>query len=239
MASALALSLTPRPLTMMAIRGASGLPGSGFTGWAKASAGRAPSAAILGIAPCGDASANFCSSAGASVAGIDNSWRAPVLPSMMVMVLVAPAGGALACSAAAGTGVGLSLRSGFATTFTGACPSNVFAGVPECRLIGATATGSPPNGLLPSTAHTTKVPKNSASPPAVIGTLNRRRFLRCWPSGVSKSSPVMGRSGGPPLWAAGSRIMAGSLSRPDLRPVPARPLTPKRHQGPEKSSGRL
>ena len=39
-ASAVALALTPRPPTMSAMRGASGLPGSGCTGRANASAGR-------------------------------------------------------------------------------------------------------------------------------------------------------------------------------------------------------
>src|ERR1700692_3788687 len=99
MASAVALALTPSPLTMMAMRGASGLPGSAFAGWAKASAGRTPSAAILGMAPWADISRNFWSSGLASgavslaVAGSSTSLRSPVLPSMMVMVLVADGGG--------------------------------------------------------------------------------------------------------------------------------------------------
>ena len=109
MASAVALALTPRPATMRAMRGASGLPGSGFTGRAKASAGRMPSAAILGMAPCGVISRNFWSSgpaSGAAAASLgrgrngDLLLRSPVLPSMMVMVLVA-AGDAAVCPGAA------------------------------------------------------------------------------------------------------------------------------------------
>src|ERR1700692_1000367 len=102
MAAAVALSLTPSPLTMMAMRGASGFPGSAFAGWAKASAGRTPSAAILGMAPLADISRNFWSSGPASGAaatslagaGMATSLRSPVLPSMMVTVLVAAGGAA-------------------------------------------------------------------------------------------------------------------------------------------------
>jgi hypothetical protein len=75
------------------------LLGSGFAGRANASAGRVPSAAIFGTGPCEVISANFCSggtaAAGAAAAagsGITTSWRAPVLPSMIVTVLVAAGG---------------------------------------------------------------------------------------------------------------------------------------------------
>ncbi len=78
-----------------ATRGASGLPGSGWTGRAKTSAGRVPSAAICGTGPCGVISTNFGSTAGTSVGttrligpGTTTSWRSPVLPSMMVIVVV-------------------------------------------------------------------------------------------------------------------------------------------------------
>jgi|SRR5690349_22382715 hypothetical protein len=99
MAADVALTLTPRPATIRATRGAPGLLGSGLTGRAKASAGRVPSAAIFGTGPCEVISANFCSggtgAAGAAAAagsGITTSWRAPVLPSMIVTVLVAAGG---------------------------------------------------------------------------------------------------------------------------------------------------
>ena len=62
-ASLVALPLMPRPSMISAMRGASGLPGRGFTGRANASAGRVPSAAIFGMAPCAVASANFWSGA--------------------------------------------------------------------------------------------------------------------------------------------------------------------------------
>src|SRR5579864_1954689 len=171
MASAVALSLTPKPLTMMAMRGASGLPGSVFAGWAKASAGRTPSAAILGMAPWADISRNFWSSGPASGAaspagaGITTSWRSPVLPSMMVMVLVAPGAAAAVCPGAAGADEAASGLT--ATTFGGTCPSAVLAAGPGCRLIGTTTIGSPPNGLLPTTAQTTNTPRNSASTLAI------------------------------------------------------------------------
>src|ERR1700722_468922 len=86
MASAVTLALTPRPLTMSAMRGASGLPGMIFTGCAKASAGRMPSAAILGMGPCGVISTNFwsgdwpsCPPAGFPSAGITNVLAGPGL----------------------------------------------------------------------------------------------------------------------------------------------------------------
>src|ERR1700722_13590958 len=166
MASAVALSLMPRPLTMMAMRGASGLPGSAFTGWAKASAGRTPSAEILGMAPWADISRNFWSSGPASAAaaaslagaGMGTSLRSPVLPSMMVMVLVAAGGAAVrpgaAWAAAGGAG-------STATIFGGVGPSAVFAAGPGCRLIGTTTIGSPPNGLFSTTYQTTNNPRNN------------------------------------------------------------------------------
>src|SRR5690349_14452118 len=96
MAADVALTLTPRPATIRATRGAPGLLGSGLTGRAKASAGRVPSAAIFGTGPCEVISANFCSggtgAAAAAGSGITTSWRAPVLPSMIVTVLVAAGG---------------------------------------------------------------------------------------------------------------------------------------------------
>ena len=58
-ASAVPVALTPSPLMINATRGASGLPGSGFTGRAKASDGRVPSAAIFGIGPRGVISTKF------------------------------------------------------------------------------------------------------------------------------------------------------------------------------------
>src|ERR1700734_321312 len=206
MASAVALSLMPSPLTMMAMRGASGFPGSAFAGWAKASAGRMLSAAILGMAPWGDISRNFWSSEPASGAGaaslagagMATSLRSPVLPSMMVMVLVAPGG------AVVGPGVGraAAAASGLtAMTFGGAWPSAVLAVGSGCRLIGTTTIGSPPNGLFLNTAPTTNMPRNSVSTAAmtcdvVIG-IDSRRLRRCWPSGAFRSSAVIIRSQGP------------------------------------------
>jgi hypothetical protein len=94
-AADVALVLTPSPATIKATRGAPGLPANAFTGRAKTSAGRVPSAAIFGTGPCEVISANFCSGGAAAVgaaapagSGITTSCRAPVLPSMMVMVLV-------------------------------------------------------------------------------------------------------------------------------------------------------
>src|SRR5580704_16492616 len=145
------------------------------------------------------------------------SLRSPVLPSMMVMVLVA-AGGAVV-----GPGVGraATAASGLtATTFGGPCPSAVFAAGPGCRLIGTTTIGSPPNGLLPTTAQTTNTPRNSVSTAAmtcdvVIG-IDSRRLRSCWPSGAFRSSAIMVRSHVPaPFCRANrSRIMRRSLSRP-------------------------
>src|SRR5580692_10864761 len=40
-----------------------------------------------------------------------------------------------------------------------------FAACTVLVLIGVTATGSPPNGLLPKVAHNTNTPRNSASAP--------------------------------------------------------------------------
>src|SRR3984885_2744029 len=121
MASAVALVLTPIPPTISAMRGASGLPGIGCCGRAKASAGRVPSAAIFGTAPCGVISRNFGSTdAAAGIApgvalavaaavvgdGTTTSCLAPVLPSMMVtVVLSAGTAGAGGAAAAAGGAV--------------------------------------------------------------------------------------------------------------------------------------
>src|SRR6202171_4736212 len=114
---------------------------------------------------------------------------------MMGMVLVAAWGDAVcpgaACTATAASGW-------TATTFGGACPSAVFAAGPGCRLIGTTTIGSPPNGLFPTTAHTTNTPRNSVSTPAmtcdvVIG-IDSRRLRSRWPSGALRSSAVMVRS---------------------------------------------
>ena len=102
----------------------------------------------------------------------------PVLPSMMVMVLVAvPAAGLCPgglCAGAESSGL-------TATAFGAGCPSAGFAATAGCELIGATAIGSPPNGLFPAIAQATNTPRNSAKTPAitcevVIGIANRRRF---------------------------------------------------------------
>src|SRR5580692_5967597 len=87
------------------MRGASALPGIGCTGRAKTSAGRVPSAAIFGMGPCVVISTNFWSSAAPSAggvafagatlfagAGIRTSCFAPVLPSMIVIVVVLAGG---------------------------------------------------------------------------------------------------------------------------------------------------
>ena len=107
-----------------------------------------------------------------------------------------------------------------ATTFGGPCPSAVLAVGSGCRLIGTTTIGSPPNGLFPTTAHTTNTPRNSVNTAAmtcdvVIGIF-MRRFRSCWPSGAFRSSAVMVRSHVPaPFCRANrSRIMQGTLSRP-------------------------
>src|ERR1700739_3885647 len=67
MASAVVLALMPSPVTISEILGASGRPASGCTGRAKASAGRVPSAAILGTGPCAVVSENFWSNGAAEV----------------------------------------------------------------------------------------------------------------------------------------------------------------------------
>ena len=83
---------------------------------------------------------------------------------------------------------------GLATTATGcfSAPPAVFAGVAGCKLIGTTATGSPPNGFSLMTAQSTKMPRKSASVPAIICGIGRRmearRCFLCWPSGALKSS---------------------------------------------------
>ena len=192
---------------MSAMRGASGLPGSGFTGRAKASAGRMPSAAIFGIAPCVVISTNFWSrgalSAGPAAlpdpgAGIATSWRAPVLPSMMVTVLVAPA--ALARRRRFrrwGVIAPRHLRTGNRSAAP-AVASALFAADAACRSIGTATIGSPPNWIVADhrphhedAEEQRQHPGDELRTGREIGSPSRRFFGRCWPSGALRSSAVM------------------------------------------------
>jgi hypothetical protein len=122
--------------------------------------------------------------AGRAGAVTTTSRFAPVLPSTIVtvtalVVFVCGAGDTIAAAARSVVSVGAA-----------ACGTDTSSGAffAMRRSAGATATGSPPEGSRPTTAHNTKRPRNRPSATAMIcaaGMLTaRRRFLGPCPSGA-------------------------------------------------------
>jgi hypothetical protein len=133
------------------------------------------------------------SGVGARVVGAvtTTSRFAPVLPSMIVtvtalVVFVCGAGDTIAGAARSAE-----------STRAAACGTDTSSGpfFAMRRSAGATATGSPPEGSRPTTAHNTKRPRNRPSATAMICTAAMltapRRFLGPCPSGSVRSFAVI------------------------------------------------
>ena len=221
---------------MRATRTASGLPGMGVTGWAKASAGRTPSAAIFGSGPSGVISRNFGSTLGPGRAagtplpgaGITTSWRAA---GRAVDDIDCGRAGrdrflALGCA-----------RWALARTIVPAGPAGrerlddshglllraSARSSPALRVanwIGTTATGSPPNGLSLMTAQTTKMREEKREHPGDDLGDGEADGGAALPAMLAQRGAQIVRRHRPSSRTAHARITEQSLSRrPNSKPV--------------------